>query len=153
MKEYKSYSKTFSIVPHHTDVKKAKISSSKDINQYVRQFWTDMEVLESFFIVMLNNSNNTTGWVKISQGGITGTLVDVRILAKYALDCLAVSVILAHNHPSGTLKASAADKEITQKVKIGLATLDIRVLDHLIVIPEANNFGQDYYSFADENIL
>ena len=67
MKEYKSYSKTFSIVPHHTDVKKAKISSSKDINQYVRQFWTDMEVLESFFIVMLNNSNNTSAHFRLIE--------------------------------------------------------------------------------------
>ena len=150
MKIYKSNSKTFSIIPHHTDVKKVKISSSKDINQYARMFWgTDIEILESFFIVMLNNSNNTIGFVKISQGGITGTLVDVRILAKYALDSLATAIILVHNHPSGTLKPSQADRDITNKIKNGLGLLDIKVLDHLIIIPD----NDAYYSFADENIL
>jgi DNA repair protein RadC len=154
MKTYKSNSKTYNLVPVKTDVPKAKILSSRDINEYVRQFYgSDIEIVESFFIVLLNNQNNTIGWVKISQGGITGTLVDIRILAKYVLDALATAVILVHNHPSGTLRPSNADKDLTKKIKDGLGLLDVKVLDHLIVVPKDSNDQRDYFSFADEGIL
>ena len=95
----------------------------------------------------LNNSNETTGYFKISQGGITGTVVDIRIIAKYAIENLATGVILAHNHPSGKLMPSEADKQITRKVKDALKMFDIQVMDHLILTE------QSYYSFADEGIL
>lgn len=93
------------------------------------------------------NSNKVLHKAQLSKGGITGTLVDVRIVMKQALELGAVAIILAHNHPSGTLRPSAADKQITQKIKIASETLDIKVLDHLIITQKS------YYSFADENML
>lgn len=84
---------------------------------------------------------------QLSKGGITGTLVDVRLVLKTALEVGATGLILAHNHPSGTLKPSAADKELTKKLKLASESLDIKILDHLIVTETA------YYSFADEHIL
>ena len=125
-----------------------QILSSADTYKFIKQFYgDDMEVFESVFILLLNASNKTIGYAKISQGGITGTVVDIRLIAKYAVDALAVNVILAHNHPSGNLQPSQADKQITEKVKQGLKFLDIKLLDHIILTADS------YYSFADENIL
>ncbi len=98
-------------------------------------------------MILLNNANNTIGYVKISQGGIAGTLADVRIIAKYAINSLATSVILVHNHPSGTLKPSQSDKYITKKIKRTLNIFDCKVLDHIILTET------DYYSFADDHII
>ena len=84
---------------------------------------------------------------QLSKGGITGTLVDVRLVLKNALEVGAVGLILAHNHPSGTLKPSDADKQITNKLKVAAESLDIKVLDHLIITENA------YFSFADESQL
>jgi DNA repair protein RadC len=148
MKEYKSLSDRISLVREKADFPRAKISSSKDGAEYARQFFhDDISIYESFFMIMLNNSQNTIGYVKISQGGITGTLVDVRIITKYAIDILAVAVILVHNHPSGTLKPSSADDAVTSKVKKALDFFDIKVLDHLILTEDA------YYSYSDEGKL
>ena len=83
----------------------------------------------------------------MSKGGITGTLVDVRLVLKNALEVGATALVLCHNHPSGTLKPSQADKDITQKLKTASQSLDIKVLDHLIVTEKA------YFRFADEDIL
>jgi len=96
----------------------------------------------------LNNNNKVKGIYQISQGGITGTLVDLRILFGVILKTLSVAIILTHNHPSGTLKASEADKQITRKIKKAADLFDIRVLDHILLVPSG-----DYYSFADEGIL
>jgi len=148
MKEYKTMVDKISLVKEKADFPRAKISSSKNGAEYARQFFEyDLTIYESFFMMMLNNSNNTIGYVKISQGGITGTLVDVRIVAKYAIDSLAVGVILVHNHPSGNLKPSKADIELTKKVNQALSYFDIKVLDHLILTEDS------YYSFADDNLL
>jgi len=149
MKEYKSNIKRYQLVPEKSEYKKCKITCSSDSYNYIKQFYgSDIEIMESFYILMLNNSNNTLGYVKLSSGGITGTLVDIRLLAKFALDSLACAVILAHNHPSGTLMPSQADKNLTQKIKKGLELLDIKVLDHIILTP-----GDEYFSFADSSIL
>jgi DNA repair protein RadC len=102
---------------------------------------------EEFWIIYLNNANKIISKFQLSKGGITGTLVDVRLVFKTALAQGAVGIILAHNHPSGTLKPSDSDKQITQKLKIAGEQLDIKVLDHVIVT-ETN-----YYSFSDEGIL
>ncbi|MGY0391801.1 RadC family protein [Bizionia sp. KMM 8389] len=102
---------------------------------------------EEFWIIYLNNSNKVLQKQQLSKGGITGTLVDVRLVLKNALQFGAVSLILVHNHPSGTLKPSEADKQITQKLKKAGESLDIKVLDHLIVTEKA------YFSFADDNLL
>ena len=85
--------------------------------------------------------------LKISQGGISGTVVDTKIIAKYCVDTLCSAVILAHNHPSGNLNPSTQDIKITRKIKEGLELLDVKVLDHVILTSDS------YYSFADENIL
>ena len=84
---------------------------------------------------------------QLSKGGITGTMVDVRLVLKTALEVGATGIILAHNHPSGTLKPSEADKQLTTKLSVAAKSLDIKVLDHLIITEKA------YFSFADENIL
>lgn len=125
-----------------------KITSSKAGYEFISQFYLDdISIFESFFLLTLNNSNETTGYFKISQGGITGTVVDIRIVAKYAIENLATGVILAHNHPSGKLVPSEQDRQITKKIKEALKMFDIQVLDHLILTE------QSYYSFADEGIL
>ena len=128
-----------------TNFVRTKITSSKDCYDVIKQFYhEDITLYESFFLLLLNNSNETIGFVKISQGGITGTVVDVRIIAKYCVEVLATSCILAHNHPSGKLFPSDADLTITQKTKNALAILDVRVLDHIILTEEG------HYSFADD---
>lgn len=148
MKEYKTNAKKFEIKANTSDFPKAKISSAKDASDFIRQFYSDdIEIFESFFILMLNRANNTVGYAKISQGGVTGTVVDAKIVAKYALDTLSPAIILAHNHPSGTLLPSEQDKAITAKLKQGLKLLDVDVLDHVILTSEG------YFSFADEGLI
>jgi DNA repair protein RadC len=95
----------------------------------------------------LNNSNKIIQKNQLSKGGITGTLVDVRLALKTAIEVGAVGIILVHNHPSGTLKPSEADKQVTSKLIAAGKSLDIKVLDHLIITEKA------YFSFADEGIL
>lgn len=102
---------------------------------------------EEFWIVYLNNANKVVHHAQLSKGGITGTLVDVRLVMRQALEYGSVGLILAHNHPSGTLKPSKADKALTEKVRLAAAALDIKVLDHLIITAKA------YLSFADEGLL
>jgi DNA repair protein RadC len=102
---------------------------------------------EEFWIVYLNNSNRILQKKQLSKGGITGTLVDVRLVLKNALEVGATGIILVHNHPSGTLVPSTADQQITQKLKNAAESIDIKVLDHLIITE------MSYFSFADENIL
>lgn len=102
---------------------------------------------EEFWIIYLNNANKIISKFQLSKGGITGTLVDVRLVFKTALAQGAVGIILAHNHPSGTLKPSESDKQITQKLKIAGEQLDIKILDHVIITETS------YYSFSDEGIL
>lgn len=102
---------------------------------------------EEFWILYLNNSNKVIHKNQISKGGITSTLVDVRLVLKNALQVGAVALIMCHNHPSGGLKPSEADKEITNKLSLAAESLDIKVLDHLIVTHNS------YFSFADENLL
>lgn len=153
MKEYKTDLPQFYLVKEKTNFKRVKISSSENAAKYAYNFYkTDIEMFESAFILLLNQANNTIGYVKISQGGITGTVVDVRIIAKYAVESLCASVILFHNHPSGTLSPSGQDKELTKKLKDGLMLLDIKLLDHIILVPcEWQEFK--YYSFTDENLI
>jgi DNA repair protein RadC len=117
-----------------TDFPAVTIKSSGDACDFIKKFYSDdIEIFESFFILLLNRANTTIGYAKISQGGLTGTVVDIRIVAKYAVDSLATGVILAHNHPSGNLKPSQQDIDLTKKIKEGLKLLDIDVHDHLIL--------------------
>ena len=140
--------KLFELKKIQTEFPAIKISCSNEAANFIRRFYfDDIEIFESFFILLLNQANKTIGYAKISQGGIAGTVVDVRIIAKYAVESLAVSVILAHNHPSGNLKPSEADLTITKKIKEGLKILDIKVFDHIILSADS------YYSFEDEGNL
>lgn len=123
-----------------------KITSSKAVFELLHPFLGELPH-EEFWIVYLNNSNKVLHTAQQSKGSITGTLVDVRLIMKEALELGAVAIILAHNHPSGTLKPSAADKAITKKIKNAALGLDIKVLDHIIITQTT------YFSFADENIL
>lgn len=138
--------KLFELKKIQTEFPSEKITSPDEAADFIRQFYfDDIEIFESFFILLLNQANKTIGYAKISQGGIAGTVVDVRIIAKYAIESLAVSVILAHNHPSGNLKPSQSDIEITQKIKAGLKILDIKVFDHLILSADS------FYSMENNN--
>jgi len=123
-----------------------KITSSRDVFELLRPFMGELPH-EEFWIVYLNNANKILHTAQLSKGGLTGTLVDVRIVMRQALELGAVGLILAHNHPSGTLRPSTEDKKVTEKLKLAAAALDIKVLDHLIITQK------DYFSFADEVIL
>ena len=149
MKEYKKRVCSFRIVKdYHPEIGTAKITKSANIAEYIRPFFgPEIEVFESMFLITLNQGNNIVSVTKISQGGISGTVVDIRLIAKYALDGLATSIILVHNHPGGALKASSQDINLTKKVQAGMELLDITLLDHLIVTREG------YCSFADEGIM
>lgn len=124
----------------------SKITCSRDAYEILQPLIGELEH-EEFWILYLNNSNKVLHKAQLSKGGLTGTLVDVRIVMKQALELAAVGLILAHNHPSGTLRPSTQDKNITQKLKRAAEALDVKVLDHIIVTQ------RDYYSFADEAIL
>ncbi|MEM9687658.1 MAG: DNA repair protein RadC [Bacteroidota bacterium] len=102
---------------------------------------------EEFWIIYINNSNTVIQTFQLSKGGITGTLVDVRLVLKKALELGATAIILAHNHPSGTLYPSTADRQITRKLTKASENLDIKILDHVIVTDKA------YFSFADKGLL
>ncbi len=123
-----------------------KITSSHSVYEIMLPLIGELSH-EEFWIIYLNNSNKILEQFQISKGGITGTLVDVRITLKKALELGAVSIILVHNHPSGNLKASEADKQLTKKLKTAAESLDIKVLDHIIVTEKS------YLSFADEGML
>ena len=125
-----------------------KVTSSEDSEKIVRQIMAgDLVILESFVVLFLNQQHFVTAWAKISTGGITATVVDPILVAKYAIDTLSKAVILAHNHPSGVLKPSNADLTLTNTIKEGLNLFSIRTLDHLII-------GESgYFSFADEGLI
>ena len=127
-------------------LERKKITSSQSVFELMQPIIGELQH-EEFWIIYLNNSNKVITKKQLSKGGITGTLVDIRIVLKNALEVGATSLILAHNHPSGTLKPSQADKQITHKLKTGAASLDIKVLDHLIITEKA------YFSFADESLI
>tara|TARA_R110000868_G_scaffold336270_1_gene597071 strand:+ start:49 stop:747 length:699 start_codon:yes stop_codon:yes gene_type:complete len=127
-------------------LEKMKITSSSSVFELMQPVIGELQH-EEFWIIYVNNSNKVIQKNQLSKGGITGTLVDVRLVLKNALEVGATGLILAHNHPSGTLKPSEADKQITQKLKGAAKSLDIKVLDHLIITEKA------YFSFADESLL
>lgn len=123
-----------------------KITSSEDVFKLMQPIIGDLPH-EEFWVLLLNNSNKVIYKLQLSKGGLTQTVVDVRMLFKTALEHLATALILVHNHPSGQLVASAADKDITQKIKLAGTSLDIKLLDHLIITQTG------YFSFADDDIL
>jgi DNA repair protein RadC len=123
-----------------------KITGSADVFNLMHAVLSDL-THEEFWILILNRSNRVIDKRKISQGGITGTVTDIRIILKTAIENLATSLILCHNHPSGNLQPSDADISVTRRLKDSAALMDISLLDHLIIA------GKGYFSFADENII
>ncbi|WP_423147897.1 JAB domain-containing protein [Rubrolithibacter danxiaensis] len=126
-----------------------KITGSKDAFLVVKEHWNcdTLDLVEQFKIMLLNRANRVLGLIEISTGGMSGTIADPKIIFCSAIKAAASGIILVHNHPSGNLKPSEADRQLTRKLKSGGELLDISVLDHLIISSEG------YYSFADEGLL
>lgn len=127
-------------------VKKPKVTSSSDAYQCLRPYLMDLDH-EQFWVLHLNRANQIIKPEMISAGGVSGTVVDAKLVFKKALDVLASNVILAHNHPSGNLQPSTQDIQLTKKIKSAGQTLDIPVLDHIIFTDDG------YFSFADESMM
>jgi len=125
---------------------KTVIVNSSDAANYFRPFLEDLPH-EEFWVLLLNRSNTVIDKFMISQGGVTGTVIDVKLILKIALEKLACSLILCHNHPSGNMMASEADKKVTRKIKDAAELMEISVLDHVIIAHD------QYLSFADEALL
>ena len=127
-------------------LEKPIVRTSKDLALYLQAILKDHNY-EVFAVVFLNRANKINHFEVISRGGITGTVADPRVIMKKALEEDATSIVLCHNHPSGSLKPSNADEELTKKIKGAASYFDIKVLDHIIVSEDG------YFSFADEGIL
>jgi len=124
-----------------------KLTCSRDSFDLLKDSWEDQDYCETFKVILLNRASKVIGVKTISTGGITGTVADPKLIFQTALLCHAVSIILAHNHPSGNKRPSEADIKLTQRLKNGGLYLEIAVLDHIIMAED------DYYSFADEGEL
>lgn len=131
-------------------LKSEPINSSKDAARLLYEHWdkNTIGLHETFKILLLNNSNKVKGVFPLSTGGLTCTVVDVRILFAIVLKTLSVGILLAHNHPSYKTRPSEADLNLTKKIKKAAQLFDVRLLDHLILTPNG-----DYYSFADNGDL
>lgn len=129
-----------------TKTESIKIQNSSDAHKFISKIFNNevLDVREEFLVLFLNRNNITIAWSKISSGGLSGTVVDTRLIFKQALDCLASSIILAHNHPSGNLTPSSQDIAITNKIQDGAKLFEMEVLEHLIIT------SNGYYSFKDE---
>lgn len=125
------------------------LAQSREVYDLIIREWDAniLEMLEQVKVIFLNRSNKQIGIYNLAKGGITGCVVDIRIILSIALKTLATGVILIHNHPSGNLKPSLADKKITSELKKACDILNITLVDHLIVTKTG------FYSFADEGLL
>jgi len=131
----------------HTDtLARQKISSSKDVFYLFQPLLGDLPH-EEFWILILNRSNQVVDKVRISQGGISGTVIDTRLILRNAIEKLASGLILCHNHPSGNTQPSEPDKKITEKIQNAANFMEINLLDHIIIADKS------FFSFADEGIL
>jgi len=150
MREYKSKLREVTAVYKKTsqEINNVKIGSSKDVNDYIRSVYpVSIDIREAMIVLYLNNSNRTLGYSIASIGGITGTLVDVRLILRDALLTQSTSLIMIHNHPSGTLKPSHSDISLTNKIKKAAELIDVKLLDHLILTEDT------YFSFADDGMI
>jgi DNA repair protein RadC len=123
-----------------------KIETSKDVAEIFQPMLADLPH-EEFWLLFLNRSNRLISKMKLSQGGVSGTVIDTRIIMKKAIELLASGIVVCHNHPSGNLNPSEEDIRITHKIKEAGKLLDIKLQDHLIIS------DKDYYSFADNELL
>ena len=126
-----------------------KITRSNDAYELLMKYWDEnkLEFVEQFKVMLLNKANRVLGICEISTGGISGTVADPKLIFMAALKSNASYVVIAHNHPSGNLKPSRQDEELTGKIKEGGKFLDLPLLDHLIITDEG------FFSFADEGLL
>lgn len=129
--------------------KKQKVSNSKESYKVLLNSWNEntIELQEEFKVLLLNRSNQVLGVYPMSKGGVSITIVDAKLVFGVALKCNASSIIVAHNHPSGGLNPSEADKKLTQKLKKASEYLDIKLLDHIIITKEG------FFSFSDNELL
>jgi DNA repair protein RadC len=134
------------MLEQETMMAKPAATCSRDIADYLRKKLAH-ENREMFVVIFLNKSNRILAHETVSTGGITSTIVDAKVILKLAIELHATSIVLSHNHPSGSLKASNADKALTEKIKQAAKLIDVEVLDHIIVS------DQGYYSFADDGQL
>jgi DNA repair protein RadC len=149
MKTYKTPLPEITLKYKSGDQKKVKISKSQDAYLVMKELFDQdtLELTESFIVLFLNRANNTIGWIKVSQGGIAGTVVDIKLIFATALKCAASAMILAHNHPSGNKNPSEADISMTKRLKEGGNIFEIQILDHLIVTEK------EYLSMSDEGLI
>jgi len=135
-------------VSYTTPLQKFKVDSSVSVFEICKKIWKyPLDHRESFYAIYLDRANNFLGYYLVSVGGVSGTVVDIKLIIQTALKVNATSVILAHNHPSGNKTPSQTDIDITRKVKEGCVLLDIQLLDHLIV------YTGGYVSLADEGLF
>ena len=139
-------------ISYRTKVKpseRPRVGDSKDAYQMFLQQWdvNKIELLEQFYVMYLNRTNKVITIYELASGGIDGVVADPRLIFSIGLKIAACSIMLAHNHPSGNLKPSKADEDLTQKIKQAGKFLDIKLLDHLILTEER------YFSFADEGLI
>lgn len=130
-------------------IERVKITGSLEAFQVLLKSWNHetLELQEEFKVLMLNYANEVLGICSLSKGGVSGTVVDVKILFAVALKCHASNIIIAHNHPSGALMPSESDRTITNKIKKASEFLDIKLIDHLIVTKGG------YYSFTESGLI
>jgi DNA repair protein RadC len=149
MKTYKSNLPQITLKLRKGEELNCKIKTSKDAADLFRKIWDidSLDITESVICIFLNRQNNTIGWFKVSQGGLSASIIDNRIILATALNCLASGIIMAHNHPSGNLNPSEADTKITKKLKEGCEIMDITLLDHIILTET------EYFSFVDNGAL
>lgn len=148
MTEYKSLVGEYVIEYRAKVHTKVKIRNSQDGVDFARSvFPSGIEVRESMIILLMNRQNNVSGWYLVSQGGLSGTVVDTRLILHVALQSLSSSLIMVHNHPSGNPQPSDADMSVTKKVKAAAEMIEVKVLDHLILCEDCS------FSFADEGII
>ena len=149
MKTFKSKLREVTAVYKPNDsVQNVKITNSKDVNDFVRTIYpVEINIREAMLVLYLNNSNKTMGYSIAGIGGITATVVDIRLILRDALLTQSTNIILVHNHPSGSLTPSEADRQMTDKVRKAAEVMDIKLLDHLILTEDT------YYSFAEYGVL
>jgi len=127
-------------------VDRKRVTSSKEVFNYIQAKLSDLQH-EEFWVLFLNRSNRIIDTYNLSKGGISGTVIDIRIILKKALELLASGIIICHNHPSGNTEPSDNDKQVTEKLKIAANQMDIKLLDHIIVSDNS------YLSFSDEGLI
>lgn len=125
------------------------ITSSVDSVNVLRSVWNmnTIELYEEFKVLYLDRRNGVIGIRELSRGNVCGTVVDIRLMLYIALACASSSIIICHNHPSGKTSPSKADTNLTEKIHQACKTMDLQLLDHIIITPDR------YYSFADEGLL